>query len=103
MENLNLISRLVHLTSSGLLFGTILLNYLYSTNDFLEEDPNFFLYMVPLAGTLSLISGLASHHILKPAKPTTEALAAKTTNTAASKSEKAAKTAVDKAKAPLSS
>ncbi len=66
MDKLNLVSRDVHFSSSGILFGTILFNYLYNSNEFLEDDPYFFAYILPLTGTLSFLTGLISHHLLKP-------------------------------------
>ena len=66
MERLSLVCRVVHFASSGLLLGTITLNYLFKTNEFLDDDPNFFPLVLPLAGLLSLASGVAAYVLLKP-------------------------------------
>ena len=68
MEKLKLVSRVVHMISSGFLAGTTILNYFFYTNEFLGEDPDYFDFAHPLAGVLALISGIANVFLLKPPK-----------------------------------
>jgi len=66
MDNLKLVLRMVHLTSSGFLAGCVVLNYYYGINEFLAHDPNFSQFAYPLASVLALVSGLANVFVLKP-------------------------------------
>ena len=74
MERVSLICRVIHFTSSGLLLGTITLNYLFNTNEFLDDDPNFFPLVLPMAGVLSLGSGIAAFVLLKPKNSANDAI-----------------------------
>ena len=66
MEKLNLFNRVVHLTASGFLAGTVILNYFFGTHDFLAEDPNYLDFALPFAGVATMATGLVSIYILKP-------------------------------------
>ena len=67
MEKLKLVSNVVHITSCGFLTGTTILNYFFSTNEFLSEDPDYFDFAHPLAGVIALITGIVNFLMLKPA------------------------------------
>ena len=72
MEKLHLVTRALHVVSCGFLVGTTLLNYYFSTNEFLAEDPNYFDFAHPLAGVFALITGIANFFILRPNNTTSK-------------------------------
>lgn len=68
MENVRMLTRVVHLTSTGFLSGSIVLNYLFDTNQFLADDATFIEFANPVAGVLVLLSGIVITLLLKPKK-----------------------------------
>ena len=66
MEKLGVISRVLHMTSTGFLSGVIMLNYFFKTNEFLAEDANFWDLAIPLASIASVVSGAFIFFQLKP-------------------------------------
>ena len=42
METVKLVSNVVHMTTGGFLAGAIVLNYLFDTNEFLIDVPDYF-------------------------------------------------------------
>ena len=66
MEKLGVLSRVIHMTSTGFLSGVIILNYFFKTNEFLSEDANFWDLAIPLASIATVVSGAVLFFGLKP-------------------------------------
>lgn len=68
MGKLNQLNTVLHLTASGFLACTIILNFFFATEEFLAEDPDYLLFAKPFAGVVSLATGLVSYKLLKPSE-----------------------------------
>ena len=66
MDKLKMVFRVAHLTSTGFLSGSIILNYFFSTNKFLADDSTFIEFANPLAGIVALLSGIVNFLMLRP-------------------------------------
>ena len=67
-SSIRLLNSVIHLTSTGFLTGAVILNYFFNTNEFLEDDPNYLQFAVPICSVLAGVSGIVSTFYLKPAK-----------------------------------
>jgi len=56
-ETAKLVNRVLHLTSTGFLTGTIVLNYIFTTNEYLTEEPGY-QEMHITAGVLVFVTGI---------------------------------------------
>ena len=68
MDKFVLPVRVVHLTSSGFLAGSIILNYFFNTHSMLADQDNYMSMFHPAMGVITLVSGLVNICLLKPAK-----------------------------------
>ena len=66
MDKLRIVTRVAHLTSTGFLSGIIVLNYLFKTNQFLQDDATFTEIANPIAGVVSLLSGIVNFLVQRP-------------------------------------
>lgn len=66
MDKLKMVNRVIHLTSTGFLSGSIILNYFFDTNKFLADDQSFIELANPSAGILVLLSGIVNVLVLRP-------------------------------------
>jgi hypothetical protein len=60
---IKLINRVLHLTSTGLLAGAIIFNYLYSSEELLSEETKYETFM-STTGLVSFITGLISRIVI---------------------------------------
>ena len=65
-SKLSVVSRVFHLTSTGFLSATTILNYFFNINDFLKEDESYWGLAYPFAGVLAITTGLINVYILRP-------------------------------------
>ena len=68
MDKFRTTCRVIHLTSSGFLAGSIILNYFFNTHAMLADEEHYMSLFHPLIGVITLASGITNLCLLKPAK-----------------------------------